>query len=30
LILQRYNLVAPLAREGAPVTSAPDAKVAAR
>ena len=30
LILQRYNFVAPLAREGAPVTSAPDANVAAR
>jgi broad specificity phosphatase PhoE len=29
LILQRYNFVAPLAREGAPVTSAPDANVAA-
>jgi hypothetical protein len=30
LILQRYNFVAPLAREGAPVTSAPDANVATR
>ncbi len=30
LKLQRYNFTAPLAREGAPVTSAPDAKVAAR
>jgi probable phosphoglycerate mutase len=30
LILQRYNFVAPLAREGAPVTSAPDAKVGPR
>jgi broad specificity phosphatase PhoE len=30
LILQRYNFVSPLAREGAPVTSAPDANVAAR
>jgi probable phosphoglycerate mutase len=30
LKLQRYNFVAPLEEEGAPVTSAPDAKVAAR
>jgi broad specificity phosphatase PhoE len=30
LRLQRYNFVAPLEEEGAPVTSAPDAKVAAR
>lgn len=30
LILERYNFVAPLARQGAPVTSAPDANVAAR
>lgn len=30
LRLQRYNFVAPLQEEGAPVTSAPDAKVAAR
>jgi broad specificity phosphatase PhoE len=30
LLLQKYNFVAPLASEGAPVTSAPDAKVASR
>jgi 2,3-bisphosphoglycerate-dependent phosphoglycerate mutase len=30
LVLQRYNFVAPLEEEGAPITSAPDAKVAAR
>ena len=30
LLLQKYNFVAPLQREGAPVTSAPDANVAAR
>ena len=30
LVLQRYNFVAPLEREGAPVTSTPDANVAAR
>jgi probable phosphoglycerate mutase len=30
LELERYNFVAPLEREGTPVTSAPDAKVAAR
>jgi 2,3-bisphosphoglycerate-dependent phosphoglycerate mutase len=30
LKLQRYNFVAPLEEEGAPVTFAPDAKVAAR
>ncbi len=30
LVLQRYNAVAPLRREGAPVTTAPDAKVAAK
>ncbi|RZJ44871.1 MAG: histidine phosphatase family protein [Brevundimonas sp.] len=30
LRLEAYNFVAPLEREGAPVTSAPDAKVAAR
>jgi broad specificity phosphatase PhoE len=30
LILQRYNFVAPVAREGASVTSAPDAKVGLR
>jgi len=30
LKLQRYNFVAPLEEEGAPVTSASDAKVAAR
>jgi probable phosphoglycerate mutase len=30
LALQRYNFVAPLEEEGAPITSAPDAKVAAR
>ena len=30
LKLQRYNFVAPLEKDGAPVTSAPDAKVAAR
>lgn len=30
LILQKYNFVAPLENEGAPVTSSPDAKVAAR
>jgi 2,3-bisphosphoglycerate-dependent phosphoglycerate mutase len=30
LILHRYNFLAPLAREGAPVTSAPDAKVGPR
>jgi 2,3-bisphosphoglycerate-dependent phosphoglycerate mutase len=30
LKLQRYNFVTPLEEEGAPVTSAPDAKVAAR
>jgi probable phosphoglycerate mutase len=30
LILSRYNFVAPLQREGAPVTSEPDANVAAR
>jgi 2,3-bisphosphoglycerate-dependent phosphoglycerate mutase len=30
LILERYNFVAPLARQGAPITSAPDANVAAR
>jgi 2,3-bisphosphoglycerate-dependent phosphoglycerate mutase len=28
--LVRYNFTAPLEREGAPVTTAPDAKVAAR
>jgi broad specificity phosphatase PhoE len=30
LVLQTYNFVAPLLREGAPVTAAPDAAVAAR
>jgi broad specificity phosphatase PhoE len=30
LVLQRYNFSAPLEREGAPVTSAPDANVASR
>ncbi len=30
LVLQKYNFVAPLEREGAPVTSSPDANVAAR
>jgi probable phosphoglycerate mutase len=30
LVLQRYNFVAPLEEAGAPVTSSPDAKVAAR
>ena len=30
LVLQRYNFVAPLERAGAPVTSEPDANVAAR
>lgn len=30
LVLQRYNFTAPLESEGAPVTSAPDANVAAR
>jgi broad specificity phosphatase PhoE len=30
LVLERYNFVAPLERAGAPVTSAPDAAVAAR
>jgi len=30
LVLTKYNFVAPLEREGAPVTSSPDAKVAAR
>ena len=30
LVLQRYNFAAPLEREGAPVTSEPDANVAAR
>ena len=30
LRLVRYNVTAPLEREGAPVTSAPDANVAAR
>ena len=30
LVLQRYNFVAPLEREGAPVTTAPDENVAAR
>jgi probable phosphoglycerate mutase len=30
LVLKRYNFVAPLEREGAPVTSAPDENVAAR
>jgi probable phosphoglycerate mutase len=30
LALERYNFVAPLLREGTPVTSAPDANVAAR
>ena len=30
LALERYNFVAPLQREGTPVTSAPDANVAAR
>lgn len=30
LLLQRYNFVAPVASEGTPVTSAPDAKVASR
>jgi len=29
-VLTKYNFVAPLEREGAPVTSSPDAKVAAR
>jgi hypothetical protein len=28
--LKRYNFVAPLEREGAPITSAPDENVAAR
>ena len=30
LVLQKYNFVAPLEREGAPITSTPDSKVAAR
>lgn len=30
LVLRRYNFTAPLEKEGAPVTSAPDANVAAR
>ncbi len=30
LTLKSYNFVAPLEREGAPITSAPDEKVAAR
>jgi hypothetical protein len=30
LVLLRYNETAPLERQGAPVTSAPDANVAAR
>ena len=30
LVLKRYNFVAPLQKEGTPVTSAPDANVAAR
>jgi broad specificity phosphatase PhoE len=30
LKLMRYNFLAPLEEEGAPVTTAPDAKVAAR
>jgi hypothetical protein len=30
LVLHRYNFVAPLEQAGAPVTSEPDAKVAAR
>jgi hypothetical protein len=30
LVLTKYNFVAPLQREGAPVTSTPDANVAAR
>ena len=30
LVLTKYNFVAPLEREGAPVTSSPDANVAAR
>ena len=30
LLLQRYNFVAPIASEGTPVTSSPDAKVASR
>jgi probable phosphoglycerate mutase len=30
LLLQKYNFVAPVASEGTPVTSAPDAKVASR
>jgi hypothetical protein len=30
LVLQKYNFVAPLQREGAPVTTTPDANVAAR
>lgn len=30
LVLERYNVVAPLEQEGTPVTSSPDAKIAAR
>jgi hypothetical protein len=30
LVLTKYNFVAPLQREGAPVTSTPDGNVAAR
>jgi hypothetical protein len=30
LVLERYNFVAPLEQEGTPVTSSPDAKIAAR
>ena len=30
LVLTKYNFVAPLERDGAPVTSSPDANVAAR
>jgi broad specificity phosphatase PhoE len=30
LVLEKYNFVAPLEREGAPVTSTPDSNVAAR
>ena len=30
LVLQKYNFVTPLEREGAPITSTPDGKVAAR
>jgi probable phosphoglycerate mutase len=30
LVLEKYNFVAPLEREGAPVTSTPDANIAAR